>query len=77
MIHIGKEIENELRRQGRGVTWLAQMLPCDRTNVYNIFRREGIDTVLLQRIGVVLKRNFFTLYCQDEGAAAENNSTDS
>ncbi|MBR5170684.1 MAG: XRE family transcriptional regulator [Muribaculaceae bacterium] len=50
MIHIGREIENELRRQGRGVTWFAQMLPCDHTNVYNIFRRQGIDTVLLQRI---------------------------
>lgn len=62
MIHIGKEIEAELRHQGRGVTWLAHRLHCDRTNVYNIFRREGIDTILLQRIGTVLNRNFFTLY---------------
>ena len=77
MIHIGREIENELRRQGRCVTWFAQMLPCDRTNVYNIFRRQGIDTVLLQRIGTVLNRNFVLLYCQGEGAGEENNSTDS
>ena len=75
-IHIGREIENELRRQGRGVTWFAQMLPCDRTNVYNIFRRQGIDTVLLQRICVVLNRNFFVLYCQGESDVAENNSTE-
>ena len=74
-IHIGKEIEAELRRQGRGATWLAQRLYCDRTNVYNIFRRQGIDTVLLQRIGNVLKCNFFVLYCQEDGAGAENNST--
>ena len=75
-IHIGKEIEAELRRQGRGATWFAEMLHCDRTNVYNIFRREGIDTILLQRIGDVLGRNFFALYCQEIGVNAENNSTD-
>lgn len=76
MVHIGREIENELRRQGRGVTWFAQMLPCDRTNVYNIFRRQGIDTILLQRIGTVLKRNFFVLYCQGESDVAEKFSTE-
>lgn len=77
MIHIGKEIETELRLQGRGATWLSQRLHCDRTNVYNIFKRQGIDTVLLQRICDVLNRNFFALYCPGEGAGAENNSTDS
>ena len=75
-IHIGKEIESELRRQGRGATWFAQRLHCDRTNVYNIFKREGLDTILLQRISAVLKRNFFLLYCQEEINHAENNSTD-
>lgn len=75
-IHIGKEIENELRRQGRGATWLAKRLHCDRTNVYNIFRREGVDTILLQRVGAILHRNFFVLYCQGSGVDAENNSTD-
>ena len=76
-IHIGKEIEAELRRQGRGATWLAQRLHCDRTNVYNIFRRQGIDTILLQRIGVVLNCNFFALYCKQEVCGgAENNTTE-
>ena len=86
MIHIGKEIKDELRRQGRGVTWFAQQLHCDRTNVYNIFKRESIDTILLQRIGSVLKRNFFMLYCPQggdsvnnpgaENTGAENNATE-
>lgn len=74
-VHIGREIETELRRQGRGVTWLAQRLHCDRTNVYNIFSREGIDTILLQRICVVLNRNFFALYCQEGANDVENNAT--
>ena len=75
-IHIGKEIESELRRQGCGVTWLAQRLHCDRTNVYNIFKRDGIDTILLQRISAVLNRNFFLLYCQEEINHTQKNTTD-
>ena len=75
-IHIGKEIKAELERQERGVSWLADKLHCDRTNVYNIFKRQGIDTRLLERISVILHRNFFSLYCQEDSMDAENNSTD-
>ena len=74
-IHIGKEIKEELHRQERGVSWLAEKLHCDRTNVYNIFKRQGIDTRLLERISIILNRNFFTLYCQEEVEDAENHST--
>ena len=66
LIHIGKEIKAELRRQRRGATWFARQLYCDRTNVYNIFKRQGIDTRLLERISIILHRNFFTLYCQED-----------
>lgn len=75
-VHIGKEIKAELLRQERGVSWLADKLHCDRTNVYDIFKREGIDTRLLQRISIILNRNFFSLYYQDDSNDAENNSTD-
>ncbi len=75
-IHIGKEIKAELVRQERGVTWLADKLHCDRTNVYDIFKRQGIDTRLLERISVILHRNFFALYCQEDPMNVENNSTD-
>ena len=75
-VHIGKEIKAELLRQERGVSWLAEMLHCDRTNVYDIFKREGIDTRLLERISIILNRNFFSLYYQDNSNDEENNSTD-
>ena len=75
-IHIGKEIKAELHRQERGVSWLAEKLHCDRTNVYNIFKRQGIDTRLLERISIILNRNFFSLYCQDHHIDVENNTTD-
>ena len=62
MIHIGKIIEEEFYRQGRSVSWLAEKLCCDRTNVYKIFKRESIDTALLIRISLVLDHNFFIYY---------------
>ena len=75
-VHIGKEIKAELLRQERGVSWLAEKLHCDRTNMYDIFKREGIDTRLLERISIILNRNFFSLYYQDNSNDEENNSTD-
>ena len=76
-IHIGREIKAELNRQERGASWLAEKLHCDRTNVYNIFKRQGIDTRLLERISIILNRNFFALYCQEDSMDVEKDSTES
>lgn len=62
MIHIGKIIECELKRQERTVSWFARKLYCDRSNVYDIFKRRSIDTELLLRISLILNYNFFALY---------------
>ncbi len=59
MIHIGKRIETVLREKERTVAWFARKLYCNRQNVYDIFKRESIDTTLLQRISVILEHNFF------------------
>ncbi len=61
-IHIGKMIEEELRRQQRTVTWFARMLCCERTNVYSIFHRKSIDCHMLYRISKILDHNFFEPY---------------
>lgn len=71
MIHIGKLIESELRRQERSVTWFADKLHCDRTNVYKIFKKQGLDTRLLEQICTVLGRNFFKDYCADDSTPTE------
>ena len=63
-LHIGHEIQQELRRQERSVTWFARRLACDRTNVYRIFDKESLDTRLLMRISTILQRDFFALYSQ-------------
>ncbi len=72
MIHIGKLIEAELRRQERTVSWFARKLYCERTNVYDIFKRRSIDTDMLLRISFVLHHNFFRYYwCEAEGLGSE------
>ncbi len=65
MVHIGQLIELELHRQERSVTWFANKLYCDRTNVYKIFKRGSIDSDLLLRISTILNHNFFSYYLQE------------
>lgn len=64
-IHIGHLIKEELIKQERTISWFARKLYCDRSNVYDIFKRESVDTELLLRISLVLKRNFFLLYVDE------------
>lgn len=54
-------IKTELDRHPKAhtVTWFAAQLQCDRTNVYDIFRRQSIDTDLLMRISRILGHDFF------------------
>lgn len=57
--HIGSLIEAELRRDGHSIVWFAKQLCCNRQNVYSIFKRESIDTQLLNRISKILNHDFF------------------
>ena len=56
---IGALIKKELERQERGASWLARKLSCDRSNIYRILQKESIDTLLLQRISLILNHDFF------------------
>lgn len=73
-MHIGEEIKKELKRQERSVSWLARHIHCDRTNVYNIFRRKTIDTDLLHTISLALECDFFAKY--SEALIAEKYKTE-
>ena len=58
-MHIGERIKQVLKERKRPVTWLAEEIDCERTNVYNIFSRKDISTGLLQKISVILNHDFF------------------
>ena len=57
-LSIGSRIREELRRQGRTVSWLARQLCMERTSLYYIFRQNSIDVELLLRISFLLNHNF-------------------
>ena len=58
-MNIGRTIREVMKKRGMTATQLAKEIPCERTNVYNIFSRKEISTKLLWRIGEVLDHNFF------------------
>lgn len=64
-IHIGQSIQEELQRQGRTVTWLAGQLNTSRMACYRIFHCNSIDTQVLYRISILLKRDFFAEYSKN------------
>lgn len=65
MIDIGEKIKEELERQERPVSWLAQKLGCHRTVVYRLLGRNSIDTALLRKISSILGHDFFEDYSTD------------
>lgn len=64
-MHIGEAIRKELERQGKTVTWLAEQLPCHRTNIYRIFDKPSIDTNILFHISQILKYDFFADFTKE------------
>ncbi len=61
-IHIGKKIREELYKQKISVIEFGKLINRSRNVVYDIFERESIDTGLLNKIGKVLKIDFFSIY---------------
>ena len=57
-LRIGQRIQDELKRQGRTVTWLANQLGMERTSLYYTFRQSSINLELLMRISCFLEHNF-------------------
>lgn len=64
-LHIGNLIRERLKEERRSVVWLAQELGCHRTNVYNIFDKNSLDTNILRRISIIMHHNFFD-YLQED-----------
>lgn len=56
---IGSRIRQVLLAQGHTAKWLAEEIPCERTNVYDIFKRDDMNVKLLSRVCVVLQHDFF------------------
>jgi len=64
-VHIGKKIKEVWKRSRLKGTEFASMINKDRQVIYDIFKRESIDTELLQQISKVLNHDFFNYYSHD------------
>lgn len=64
-VTIGQLIEKEVRKRQISITEFAELIGCERNNVYNIFKRNTIDIIQLKRISKVLKHNFFKELADD------------
>lgn len=56
---IGQIIKERVKSQNVNVTEFAKNIGMERTNVYDIYERESIDTGLLKKIGHELHYDFF------------------
>jgi hypothetical protein len=74
-IHIGKKIKEVWRKSRLKGTEFASMINRDRQVIYDIFKRESIDTELLQQISKVLNHDFFSYYSGDLPLVIEPKTT--
>lgn len=64
-ICIGEKIKEQLKVQGRSVTWLAKELGYSRGHLYRLFSKNWIYTDLLYKISWMLKHDFFKYYSEE------------
>lgn len=69
--HIGKKIKEVWRQSRMKGTEFAKAIDRDRQVIYDIFKRESIDTELLSSISKVLNYNFFSHYSREITLANE------
>lgn len=58
-MHIGKRVQEVMSEKGKTVAWLAEQLPCERSNIYNMFHRRNIGVDLLMRLSELMEHDFF------------------
>ena len=61
-LHIGEKIKERAKELRIGPTELGKAINTSKQNIYGIFKRESIDTGLLQKICKALDFDFFTFF---------------
>ncbi|MCH5218518.1 MAG: helix-turn-helix domain-containing protein [Muribaculaceae bacterium] len=61
-IHIGALIRQELERQSKSPSWLANKINMSRTNMYYVFSQKSINTDVLLAVSKALDCDFFASY---------------
>ncbi len=62
MVHIGQIIQQAVEKEEIGITVFSKRIGTSRRNAYRIFENPSIDTGLLIKVCLVLRKNFFAYY---------------
>lgn len=73
---IGRRIYEVMCEKGYTAAWLAQRVPCERSNIYNVFRRKSMSIDLLFIFSTLLHHDFFAELSQDWQQQNAEESTD-
>jgi transcriptional regulator with XRE-family HTH domain len=73
-VAIGKQIQAVVKKRGMKVEELAKRLNVSKPNIYDIYRRNTIDTGLLERLCKVLDHNFFETFAHKYRTQQERDS---
>jgi len=55
-------IQQELDRQERSISWLANKIGCHRTTLARMLQKKGIDSEILFKISIELKVDFYAQF---------------
>lgn len=64
-MNIGKRIYEVMCEKGHNASWLAERVPCERSNIYNVFRRKSVSIDLLFIFSTLLQHDFFAELSQE------------
>ena len=73
-VAIGKQIQAVVKKRGMKVEELAKRLNVSKPNIYDIYRRNTMDTGLLERLCKVLDHNFFETFAHKYRTQQERDS---
>jgi plasmid maintenance system antidote protein VapI len=61
-VHIGEIIKQKVTESNKSVVDVANYLGLHRNNIYDIYKRESIDSGLLIKLSTYLKHDFFKYF---------------
>ncbi len=64
-VHIGKVIQSKVNTSGLTISEFAEKIHMSRPAVYQMFKKQSIDSDLLVRISLLLKENFVKYIYQE------------
>ena len=75
-MNIGRRIYEVMCERGYTAAWLAQRVPCERSNIYNVFRRKSVSIDLLFVFSTLLQHDFFAELSQEWQRQTQEGDTD-